>query len=129
LQKTGPAIGHNLPMFADLIMDLSSLPRKDEWVERFKALQKQGQQQPDPLEQAKTKSEVEVNLATATKTRTDAWKQIQGVILDQAGFEQDLAQQEAAANERQLAGMGAAPGAGAPQGAPQGPPPASPGVG
>jgi len=38
LEKMGPALGQNMPMFADLIMDLSSLPRKDEWVARFNAL-------------------------------------------------------------------------------------------
>lgn len=36
MEKMGPAMGPFMPMFADLMMDLSSLPRKDEWVERFK---------------------------------------------------------------------------------------------
>ncbi len=36
LEKMGPALGPVMPMFADLIMDMSSLPRKDEWIERFK---------------------------------------------------------------------------------------------
>ncbi|MER8602801.1 hypothetical protein NKH48_03265 [Mesorhizobium sp. M1233] len=39
LEKMGPAIGPALPAFADLIVDMSSLPRKSEWIERFKALQ------------------------------------------------------------------------------------------
>lgn len=38
IEKMGPAIGPNMPMFADLIMDMSSLPRKDEWIERFKQI-------------------------------------------------------------------------------------------
>ncbi|MGE0751851.1 MAG: portal protein [Variibacter sp.] len=35
LEKMGPAIGPQLPMFADLIVEMSTLPRKDEWVKRF----------------------------------------------------------------------------------------------
>lgn len=38
LEKLGPAIGPAIPMFADLMFDLSTLPRKDEWVERIKQL-------------------------------------------------------------------------------------------
>lgn len=47
LEKMGPAIAPFLPAFADLIMDQSSLPRKDEWIERFKqvAAAASGQQQ------------------------------------------------------------------------------------
>lgn len=36
LDKMGPALGQTLPFFSDLILGMSSLPRKDEWVERFK---------------------------------------------------------------------------------------------
>jgi hypothetical protein len=35
LEKMGPAIGTMMPMFADLILDLSTLPRKEEWIERI----------------------------------------------------------------------------------------------
>lgn len=35
LEKMGPAIGPFLPMFGDLIVDMSSLPRKAEWTERL----------------------------------------------------------------------------------------------
>lgn len=38
LEKLGPAIGQYMPMFADLIIDMSSMPRKDEWIERIKAM-------------------------------------------------------------------------------------------
>jgi hypothetical protein len=38
LEKMGPAMAPFIPAFADLVMDVSSLPRKDEWVERFKAV-------------------------------------------------------------------------------------------
>jgi hypothetical protein len=38
VEKMGPAFGPMLPMFADLMIDMSSLPRKDEWIERFKAV-------------------------------------------------------------------------------------------
>lgn len=46
LEKMGPAIGPALPAFADLIVDMSSLPRKTEWIERFKAMQGQMMQPP-----------------------------------------------------------------------------------
>jgi len=52
LQKMGPSIAPFMPMFADLILDMSSMPRKDEWIERIKAVaqahqqQQQAQQQP-----------------------------------------------------------------------------------
>lgn len=36
LEKMGPALAPYLPMFADLMIGMSSLPRKDEWIERFK---------------------------------------------------------------------------------------------
>lgn len=36
MEKMGPAMQQYLPAFADLMMDVSSLPRKDDWVERFK---------------------------------------------------------------------------------------------
>jgi hypothetical protein len=50
LEKLGPAIGPYLPMAADLLIDASSMPRKDEWIERIKAMwqanaQNQQQQQ------------------------------------------------------------------------------------
>lgn len=38
LEKMGPAVGPMIPMFADLIVDMSSLPRKSEWIERFKMM-------------------------------------------------------------------------------------------
>jgi hypothetical protein len=38
LEKMGPAIAPFMPMFADLIIDMSSMPRKDEWIERIKAV-------------------------------------------------------------------------------------------
>lgn len=38
LEKMGPAMGQFLPLFSDLIIDMSSLPRKQEWIERFKAV-------------------------------------------------------------------------------------------
>jgi hypothetical protein len=38
LEKLGPAIGPYLPMAADLLIDASSMPRKDEWIERIKAM-------------------------------------------------------------------------------------------
>ncbi len=43
LQQMGPTIAPYMPMFADLIMDMSSMPRKDEWVERIQAIFKQHQ--------------------------------------------------------------------------------------
>ena len=47
LQKMGPAVAPFMPMFADLIIDMSSMPRKEEWIERIQAVaQAQGQQQP-----------------------------------------------------------------------------------
>jgi len=50
LQKMGPAIGSQLPMFADLIIDASSMPRKDEWIERLKAAAQAGQQEKQKAE-------------------------------------------------------------------------------
>lgn len=44
LEKMGPAIAPYIPMMADLILDMSSMPRKDEWIERIKAIW-QAQQQ------------------------------------------------------------------------------------
>lgn len=38
LQKMGPAIAPYLPMAADLIIDMSSLPRKEEWIARIKQI-------------------------------------------------------------------------------------------
>lgn len=35
LEKMGPAMQPFLPLFADLIVDMSSLPRKQEWTERL----------------------------------------------------------------------------------------------
>jgi len=35
LEKMGPAIGPYLPLFSDLIIDMSTMPRKDEWVQRM----------------------------------------------------------------------------------------------
>ena len=45
LQKMGPAIAPFMPMFADLIVDMSSMPRKDEWIERIKAVAEHASQQ------------------------------------------------------------------------------------
>lgn len=39
LEKLAPAIGPQLPLFADLIIGMSSMPRKDEWVQRIQMLQ------------------------------------------------------------------------------------------
>ncbi len=55
LEKMGPAIGPFLPMAADLIVDMSSMPRKDEWIERIKAMfqaNAQAQQQKDQQDRA-----------------------------------------------------------------------------
>jgi hypothetical protein len=38
LEKMGPAMQQNMPYFADLIVGMSALPRKDEWIERLKQL-------------------------------------------------------------------------------------------
>lgn len=38
LEKMGPALGPSLPMFADLIIDASTMPNKREWIDRFKQL-------------------------------------------------------------------------------------------
>lgn len=46
LEKLGPAMGNMLPMFADLILGMSDMPRKQEWIERFQALVGAGQPQP-----------------------------------------------------------------------------------
>lgn len=35
LEKMGPAMAQHIPMFADLMLDMSSMPRKQEWIERF----------------------------------------------------------------------------------------------
>lgn len=111
LEKMGPAIGPKLPMFADLIMDMSTLPRKDEWIERFKQLMAPQQTGPDP----KTMSEVNRNNAQAESARASAFKNINSVTLDQAGFAADLAHDQAEAHGRQVEQMGGAP---APQPAP-----------
>lgn len=47
LEKLAPALGNFLPMFADLLIGMSSLPRKQEWIERFQALMGQVQAQQD----------------------------------------------------------------------------------
>ena len=39
LEKLGPAFGQQLPMFADLIIGMSSMPKKQQWIERFQQLQ------------------------------------------------------------------------------------------
>jgi hypothetical protein len=44
LQKMGPAVAPYMPMFADLMIDMSSMPRKDEWIERIKAVAEKSQQ-------------------------------------------------------------------------------------
>ena len=44
LEKMGPAVGPFLPAFADLIIDMSSMPRKQEWIERFQQVLGQQQQ-------------------------------------------------------------------------------------
>lgn len=38
LEKLGPALGPSLPMFADLIIGMSSMPRKPDWIERLQQL-------------------------------------------------------------------------------------------
>ena len=38
LEKMGPSVAPYIPMFADLIVDMSSMPRKQDWTERFKQL-------------------------------------------------------------------------------------------
>lgn len=38
MEKMGPSMAPFIPAFADLMMDVSSLPRKDEWIERFKTV-------------------------------------------------------------------------------------------
>lgn len=45
LQQMGPSIAPFLPMFADLILDMSSMPRKDEWIERIQGIFQHQQQQ------------------------------------------------------------------------------------
>jgi hypothetical protein len=45
VQLMGPALNHFMPMFADLILDMSSMPRKDEWIARIKAVAQQANQQ------------------------------------------------------------------------------------
>lgn len=35
LAKLGPALGNYMPIFADLILGMSSLPRKQEWIDRL----------------------------------------------------------------------------------------------
>lgn len=42
LEKMGPAVGPFIPAFADLIVDMSTLPRKQEWIERFRQITGQG---------------------------------------------------------------------------------------
>jgi hypothetical protein len=46
LEKMGPAIGPFMPLFADLMVDMSTLPRKQEWIERLQQIQQQGQPAP-----------------------------------------------------------------------------------
>jgi len=49
LEKIGPVLGNQLPQFADLIIGMSSMPRKDEWIERLQKLQQpQGPPPPKP---------------------------------------------------------------------------------
>jgi hypothetical protein len=48
LEKFGPAIGPMLPMFADLIIGMSSMPRKDEWIARLQQIMGMQAQQPQP---------------------------------------------------------------------------------
>jgi hypothetical protein len=38
LEKMGPALGPMIPAFGDLIIDMSTMPRKQEWIERLHAL-------------------------------------------------------------------------------------------
>jgi hypothetical protein len=38
LEKIGPAIGNYIPAFGDLIIDMSSMPRKEEWKKRIQAV-------------------------------------------------------------------------------------------
>lgn len=38
MEKMGPAMAPFIPAFADLMIDQSTLPRKDEWKERFKTI-------------------------------------------------------------------------------------------
>jgi len=35
MEKMGPIIQQQLPMFADLVIDMSTLPRKQEWIQRM----------------------------------------------------------------------------------------------
>lgn len=35
IEKMGPAVAPYMPLFADLMVDMSSLPRKQEWIERL----------------------------------------------------------------------------------------------
>ena len=51
LTKMGPAVAPFMPMFADLIIDMSTLPRKDEWIERIKAVAQAQQQQAQAQQQ------------------------------------------------------------------------------
>ncbi|WOF74144.1 portal protein [Parvibaculaceae bacterium PLY_AMNH_Bact1] len=46
MEKIAPGIGQFIPMFADLIVDASSLPRKAEWIERLKQLNQAPLEQP-----------------------------------------------------------------------------------
>lgn len=38
MEKMGPTLGPYMPAFADLMIDMSSLPRKQEWIERFQQI-------------------------------------------------------------------------------------------
>ncbi|MCC6775639.1 MAG: hypothetical protein IT537_03225 [Hyphomicrobiales bacterium] len=38
LEKLGPALGNFLPVFADLIIGMSSMPRKQEWIDRIQSV-------------------------------------------------------------------------------------------
>jgi hypothetical protein len=48
LEKLGPAIGPFLPAFADLIIGMSSMPRKEEWIARLEQIAGVAQQQQQP---------------------------------------------------------------------------------
>lgn len=38
LEKLGPALGPMMPVLIDLVIGMSSVPRKDEWIERIQAM-------------------------------------------------------------------------------------------
>lgn len=45
LEKLGPYIQQSMPMFADLIIGMSTMPRKDEWIAKLQQVAAQQQQQ------------------------------------------------------------------------------------